>query len=97
MTECQMVGEKIGIKFSISLDQRIIGAISIRGHKPSTTQDLYANKTLEIDPIIGSIIEVGNKLNLNIPFLKVINTLIKLKAENLGLYTRSQKLDELTN
>ena len=96
MNECKLVGEKIGINFSIALDHRIKGAISIKNHKPSTTQDLEANKSLEIDPIIGSIIEIGNKLNLNLPFLKSINTLIKLKAEKLGLYNRSPKIEELT-
>ena len=73
--------KKIGIKFSISLDHRIQGAISIKGHKPSTFQDIEANKPLEIDPIISSIIEVGNKLNVDMPMLKAINAIIKLKAE----------------
>ena len=96
MKECQLVGEKIKIKFSISLDHRINGATSIVGHKPSTTQDLEANKPLEIDPIIGSIIEIGNKLNIEMPMLKATNALIKLKAENLGLYKRSKMIDKIT-
>ena len=96
MKECQLVGEKIKIKFSISLDHRINAATSILGHKPSTTQDLEANKPLEIDPIMGSIIEIGNKLNIDMPMLKAANTLIKLKAENLGLYKRSKMIDKIT-
>ena len=96
MRECQLVAEKIKIKFSISLDHRINGATSIIGHKPSTTQDLEANKPLEIDPIIGSIIEIGNKLNIDMPMLKAANALIKLKAENLGLYKRSKMIDKIT-
>ena len=96
MKECQLVGEKIKIKFSVSLDHRITGATSIVGHKPSTTQDLEANKPLEIDPIIGSIIEIGNKLNIDMPMLKAANSLIKLKAENLGLYKRSKMIDKIT-
>ena len=96
MRECQLVAEKIKIKFSISLDHRINGATSIIGHKPSTTQDLEANKPLEIDPIIGSIIEIGNKLNIEMPMLKAANALIKLKAENLGLYKRSKMIDKIT-
>ena len=96
MKECQLVGEKIKIKFSISLDHRINAATSILGHKPSTTQDLEANKPLEIDPIIGSIIEIGNKLNIEMPMLKATNALIKLKAENLGLYKRSKMIDKIT-
>ena len=96
MRECQSVSEKIKIKFSISLDHRISGATSIHGHKPSTTQDLEANKPLEIDPIIGSIIEIGNKLKVEMPMLKAANALIKLKGEKLGLYKRSKMIDKLT-
>tara|TARA_Y100000590_G_scaffold116863_1_gene133410 strand:- start:2947 stop:3963 length:1017 start_codon:yes stop_codon:yes gene_type:complete len=96
MEECKMVGEKIGVKFNVSIDDRIKGATSIIGHKPSTTQDLNAGKTLEIDPIIGSIIEVGNKLNIETPTLKEINSRLKIKAENLGLYNRSALIDQVT-
>ena len=66
-------------------------------HKPSTTQDLNAGKPLEIDPIIGSIIEIANKLNVEVPNLKKINSQLKLKAENLGLYQRSEIIDKLTD
>ena len=53
MEECKLVGEEIGIKFRVSIDDRIKGATSIQGHKPSTAQDLEAGKPLEIEPIIG--------------------------------------------
>ena len=97
MEECQMVGEKIGVKFNVSIDDRIKGATSVIGHKPSTTQDLNAGKPLEIDPIIGSIIEIANKLKVETPNLKTINSRLKIKAENMGLYKRSKLIDKLTS
>ena len=97
MEECQMVGEKIGVKFNVSIDDRIKGATSVVGHKPSTTQDLNAGKPLEIDPIIGSIIEIANKLKVETPNLKTINSRLKIKAENMGLYKRSKLIDKLTS
>ncbi len=97
MEECQMVGEKIGVKFNVSIDDRIKGATSVVGHKPSTTQDLNAGKPLEIDPIIGSIIEIANKLKIETPNLKNINSRLKIKAENMGLYKRSKLIDKLTS
>ena len=81
---------------NVSIDQRINAAISIVGHKPSTTQDLYSKRPLEIDPIIGSIIEVGNKLNVDTSTLKLKNNELKLKAEKLGLYNRSDSIDKIT-
>ena len=97
MEECQSVGEKIGVKFNVSIDHRIKAAISIKGHKPSTTQDLHAKRPLEIDPIIGSIIEIGNKIDVNTENLKSEYNKLKQKAEDLGLYKRSKIIDQITN
>ncbi len=96
MEECQLVGERIGAKFNVSIDDRIKGATSVIGHKPSTTQDLNAGKPLEIDPIIGSIIEIANKLNIETPILKSVNSRLKLKAEKMGLYKRLDLIEKLT-
>ena len=96
MNECLSVRDNIAVIFNISIDDRIKGGVSIIGHKPSTAQDLNAGKPLEIDPIIGSIIEIANKLDLNVPKLKEINEKLKSKAENLGLYQRSEIVDKLT-
>ncbi len=97
MEECQLVGEKIGVKFNVSIDHRIKAAISIVGHKPSTTQDLHAKRPLEIDPIIGSIIEIGNKINVKTPTLKTEYNKLKDKAEKLGLYQRTKIIEQITS
>ena len=96
MSECRQVGEKIGVRFNVSIEDRIAGAISIIGHKPSTTHDLNAGKPLEIDPLIGSIIELGNKLNIETPNLKDIYVKIKNKGEDLGIYKRNQIIEKIT-
>ena len=97
MEECQLVGEKIGVKFNVSIDQRIKAAVSIIGHKPSTTQDLHAKRPLEIDPIIGSIIEIGNKINVKTLTLKTEYNKIKDKAERLSLYQRTNIIEQITS
>ena len=97
MYECKSVGEKIGIRFRISVEDRINGAISIKGHKPSTTQDIELKKSLEIDPIIGSVIEIGNRLKVKTDNLKLIYNLLKFKGELMGIYTRNDQIDKITN
>ena len=94
MDECKIVGESINIKFRISTEDRIKGAISIVGHKPSTSQDLEARKSLEIDPIIGSIIEIGNKMNIGTYNLKQMYNLLRFKGELLNIYNRNDKIDK---
>ena len=96
MEECQSVGQALGIKFNVSIEDRINGATSIIGHKPSTRQDIEMKRPLEIDPIMSAIIEIGQKLNIPTPMLKNINAILKLKADYLGLYQRSKVIESLT-
>ena len=96
MEECQKVGEAVGVNFGVSIDKRIDGASSIIGHKPSTRQDIEMKRPLEIDPIMSAIIEIGNKLNIATPMLKHINSILKLKANYLGLYKRNELIEKLT-
>ena len=53
-------------------------------------------RPLEIDPIMSAIIEIGTKLNIPTPMLKHLNGILKLKADYLGLYKRSQLIEDLT-
>ena len=96
MEECQKVGEAVGAKFNVSIENRINGAASIIGHKPSTRQDIELKRPLEIDPIMSVIIEIGAKLNIPTPMLKHVNGILKLKADYLGLYKRNKLIDKLT-
>ena len=96
MEECQNVGQALGVKFNVSIEDRINGATSIIGHKPSTRQDIEMKRPLEIDPIISAIIEIGQKLNIPTPMLKNINAILKLKADYLGLYQRKKTIELLT-
>ena len=96
MKECQKVGEAVGVHFGVSIEKRIDGASSIIGHKPSTRQDIEMKRPLEIDPIMSAIIEIGNKLKIPMPMLKHINSVLKLKADYLGLYNRNELIEKLT-
>ena len=96
MEECQRVGKAIGVNFSVTIEKRIDGASSIICHKPSTRQDIEMKLPLEIDPIMSAIIEIGTKLNIPTPMLKHVNGILKLKADYLGLYKRSQLIENLT-
>ena len=46
--------------------------------------------------IIGSLIEIGNKVNIKTENLKSEYEKLKTKAENLGLYERSKLIDQIT-
>ena len=87
MTEVQAIGEAAGARFGVSIDKRIAGATAIVGHKPSTRQDIEAERPLEIDPILTAVIELADRLEIEAPALSRVTALLKLQAATLGLYT----------
>ena len=49
MAEAQQVAEALGVRFRISLDQRIAGAEAVGAHKTSMLQDVEAGRALELE------------------------------------------------
>lgn len=86
MTECQNIGEAVGVRFNVSIEDRIAGAARIIGHKPSTRQDIEAGRPLEIDPLVSAVLELADRLEIQAPTLAHVTGLLKLQARTLGLY-----------
>jgi 2-dehydropantoate 2-reductase len=86
MEECQVVGEALGVRFAVSIEDRIEGAARIIGHKPSTRQDIEACRPLEIDPLMTAVLELADGLSIPTPTLRQVTSLLKLQASTLGLY-----------
>ena len=86
MAECQTVGEALGVRFAVSIEDRIEGAAKIIGHKPSTRQDIEAGRPLEIDPLMTAVLELAAGLSIDTPVLRQVTALLKLQASTLGLY-----------
>ena len=86
MAECQKIGEAIGVRFNVSIEDRIEGAARIIGHKPSTRQDIEAGRPLEIDPLVTAVLELAERLEILAPTLTHVTGLLKLQARTLGLY-----------
>ena len=83
MTEAQAVGEKLGITFRVSLEQRIAGAESVGAHKTSMLQDIEAGRAIEADALIGSVVELGCLVALPTPHIDAAYALVKLLAQTL--------------
>src|SRR4029078_4511194 len=62
MTETETVAGKLGIEMPISIDQRMAGAEKVGAHKTSMLQDLEAGRPLELEAVVGAVIELGDRL-----------------------------------
>jgi 2-dehydropantoate 2-reductase len=83
MTEAQAVAGKLGITFRVSLEQRIAGAEKVGHHKTSMLQDVEAARTLEIDALLGSVVELARLTGTPTPHMDTVYALTKLLAKTL--------------
>ncbi|MDP3614982.1 MAG: 2-dehydropantoate 2-reductase, partial [Rubrivivax sp.] len=72
MKEAQAVGEKLGVEFKISLDQRIAGAEGVGAHKTSMLQDVEHGRGLELQALVGSVVELAKITETPTPTIDAI-------------------------
>jgi 2-dehydropantoate 2-reductase len=83
MAEAQAIGEKLGVKFKVSIDKRIAGAEAIGAHKTSMLQDVEAGRALELDALVGSVVEMGRITGLPTPHIDAVYACAKLLDKTL--------------
>ncbi len=81
MTEAQAVAEKLGVKFKITLEQRIAGAEAVGAHKTSMLQDLEHGRTLELEALVGAVVEIGCITEVPTPTIEVIYAVTRLLGQ----------------
>jgi len=86
MVEAQAVAEKLGVQFPLEVDARIAGAAEVGVHKPSTLVDLERGRPMEIDPLLGAVVEMGRLVKLPTPTCEVVLALVRRRARAAGLY-----------
>ena len=83
MSEAQSVANQLGIKFRVPLEKRIAGAEKVGHHKTSMLQDVEAARTLEVDALLGSVVELARRTNTPTPHMDTVYALTKLLANTL--------------
>ncbi|MDJ0744777.1 MAG: 2-dehydropantoate 2-reductase [Xenococcaceae cyanobacterium MO_167.B27] len=83
MLEAKAIAEKLGVKFGISLEQRIEGARNVGAHKTSMLQDIEAGRMTEIDALVGAAIELGELTDTPTPHLSSIYASVKLLEQTI--------------
>ena len=78
MREAESVAQKLGIEMGVSIEQRLAGAEKVGHHKTSMLQDIEAGKPTELDAIVGAVVELGEKLAIDLPNTKSVYERVKL-------------------
>jgi 2-dehydropantoate 2-reductase len=85
MREAEAVAAKGGIRFPMTIEQRLEVASRAGAFKTSMLQDLEAGRPLEIDAIIGAVSEYGKRAGVPTPSVDLVLGLLRQKARIRGL------------
>jgi 2-dehydropantoate 2-reductase len=80
MSEAQTVAHKLGITFRVPLERRIAGAEKVGKHKTSMLQDVEAGRPLEIEALLGSVVELARLTETPTPHIDTVYALSHLLA-----------------
>jgi 2-dehydropantoate 2-reductase len=78
MTETEAVAGKLGIDMPISIDQRMAGAEKVGAHKTSMLQDLEAGRPLELEAVVGAVVELGDRFGVPMPATRTVYACVKM-------------------
>ncbi|GAP33704.1 2-dehydropantoate 2-reductase [Piscinibacter sakaiensis] len=84
MAEGQAVAEALGVRFKISLEQRIAGAEAVGAHKTSMLQDVEAGRAPELAALVGAVAELGRIAGVATPRIDAIHAAMQLLAHTLA-------------
>jgi 2-dehydropantoate 2-reductase len=78
MSETEAVAGKLGIELPIAIDQRMAGAEKVGAHKTSMLQDFEAGRPMELEAVVGAVVELGQKLGVPMPATQAVYACVKM-------------------
>jgi 2-dehydropantoate 2-reductase len=81
MEEVAAVATALGAEVPLTIEKRMAGAAATGGHKTSMLQDLEAGRPLEVDALVGAVVELADGAGVQVPTLRVLYGLVKLLDE----------------
>jgi 2-dehydropantoate 2-reductase len=84
MKEAEQVANKLGVTFRVGIDKRIAGAEKVGEHKTSMLQDVEAGRPMEIEALIGAVVELGRLTATETPHIDAVYALVSLLAKRLA-------------
>ncbi len=82
MLEMAAIGERLGLKLRVDVERRIDGAGALGPHKMSMLQDLERGQSMEVEPLVGVVQELGRLLAMPTPILDIILALLRQRARS---------------
>ena len=81
MQEVEAVSHKLGMELPVSIDQRMAGAEKVGEHKTSMLQDLEAGRPMELEALVGAVVELGERVGLAMTSTRTVYHCTKLLSQ----------------
>jgi 2-dehydropantoate 2-reductase len=85
LREGSAVAAELGIDIGMTPDERIAIARQLGRARISMLQDLEAGRSLEGAPIVGAVMELGDRLGVAVPATRTVHALLQARVRALGL------------
>ncbi len=85
MLEGQAVAEGLGIRFSIGVDRRLEGGAEVGAHRTSMLQDMERGRPLEIEALLGAVVELAGWVGADVPISRTVLALVRQRARLRGV------------
>lgn len=84
--ESARIAEALGVTATVDPDEQVRGIARIGAFRTSMLQDLEAGRSIELDPVLGSLVELAGRLQIEAPRLAEIHALARTRAAATGCY-----------
>lgn len=84
MTEAETIATRLGITMRASIEKRIAGAEKVGPHKTSMLQDVEHGRPLEIEALVGAVIELGRLTGTPTPHIDSVYACTRLLAQTIA-------------
>lgn len=85
MTETIAVGRALGLDLAVRPQERIALTRKLGNVKTSMLQDVEAGKPVELDAILGAVLELAVRCGVPAPATETVYALARMRAKTLGL------------
>ena len=80
MSEAEAVAARMGLKLPVTIEQRMAGAAKVGEHKTSMLQDLEAGRPLELEAVVGAVLELADRFDIPAPNMRAVYACTRLRA-----------------
>jgi 2-dehydropantoate 2-reductase len=84
MREAQTIAHKLGIEFRHTIERRLEGAEKVGKHKTSMLQDVEAGRALEVEALVGAVVELARLTDTPTPHIDAVHALVTLLNQTMG-------------